>query len=130
MPNFGALRKVGKGDSVQIRPHFTGDRSPYLLDDAMPFAVIMITHWQFDRTVHRRKNFRNRYCFRRSRQYVSAPDSTLGLNNSGTFDCQQNLFQIGLWKARSFGNFLYRRGLLYPMQREGQQGSGCVITSR
>lgn len=62
---------------------------------------------------------------------VSTADAALGLHDSGTFECEENLFEVGLWKCGAFRNVANGRGSrLVGVQNERQQRPTGIIPSR
>jgi len=83
-----------------------------------------------NRPVHCRDNLGQQDLLRFTGQNVSAAYATLRTHNSGTLEGQQDLLKVGLGEARAIGDVAYRPGgLSVTVERQGQQGSACIVTT-
>lgn len=64
-------------------------------------------------------------------EHISAADSALRLDDSCTFQCEQNLFQVGLGEGRSFSDVAHgRRTRFVGVKRQREQGAAGIISTR
>ena len=82
-----------------------------------------------DRTIDGRDDLRQTDIGRLTGQRVSTTDSALGANQTGAFQGEQDLFEIGLGETRPLGDVAYGCGaVLRLVQREAEEGTTCIVS--
>jgi len=61
-----------------------------------------------DRSVDGRDDLGQGDLFGVAGQYVATPDSPFGSDETGAFEGQQDLFEVGLWQRSAIGNVAHR----------------------
>lgn len=130
------LGNIGKRVLGKVRPHVFSRHIPYRQQYAMTFVVAgpvlmgLTKIAKGDRTVDCRDNFGKTDVVRGASQHVSAADTTLGLDETGAFERQQDLLKVRLGKRGSSRNVSYGGWTgRVAMERERQQSSTRVIAS-
>src|ERR1700704_4357650 len=110
MTDLSSLHQLGEREALEDLAHLVGDADPDLLQDAMPFAVVVLAHERDERAVDGGHDLGQRDLLRRPGEDVSTTDATLGLHEPGALHGEEDLLQIWLREARTLGDLLHRRG--------------------
>ena len=60
---------------------------------------------------------------------VATADATLRAHEAGAFQCEEDLFEIGLWQPRALGDVADRRRTgVIGVQGKGEKGATRIVT--
>lgn len=107
---MGGLGHFGEGETLHVATHQIAGLFPngkeYTLAFVVAGAVLMgfteVT--ERDWSVYRRNDFGEPDLGCGAGEHVSAADAALGPDETGAFECQQDLFEVWLGKAGASGN--------------------------
>ena len=129
MAGLGAGDEVGEGEAVEDGAAFVVELDPDLLEHAMTFAVVVAFGergcWAFDGA----DDLGERDVGWWAGEDVATANAAFGSHESGAFDREQNLFEVGLGEFRALGNLFDGGWAFFAVQREREEGSGRVVTA-
>ena len=103
---------------------------PDLLQDAVAFAVVGVLGEGELRTFDRGDDLGERDLARRACEHVAAAHPALRAHEARALHREQDLLEVGLREAGPLGDLLDRSRPIGAVQREREQGTGCVVATR
>ena len=104
---------VGEREGVEVVTHVLSDLGPHGQQNALalvvarPVLVGLTEVARHDGTVDGTHDLAEGDLIGQSGEHIAAPDASLGADEACSLQCQQDLLEVGLGKARSFGDIAY-----------------------
>ena len=112
------------------------DRIPDREQDALTFVIagtILMRLTEVaddDRSIDGSNNHPDGDLGRVTGHHITAADAALGPHQSGPFERQQDLLEIGLRKAGAFGDVAHRCRSAVVVEHQGQQRAARIVSPR
>ena len=120
-----SIDHVGEGEGVEVMAHVFAYLRPHAQQHALTFVVASTVLVRLpevacrDRPVDGADDLTERDVTRRAGQHVTAADASLGANETGALQGEQDLLEIRLWQSRPLGDVPHRgRSRFTGAQRE------------
>ena len=112
---------------ADVGPHCEQYALAFVVTSTVLMGLAEIAH--HDRAVDRAHNLGQGYLLGRAGQNVTTADAALRANKAGSFEGEQDLFQVGLWKNGAIRDVSDRRWGSIGVNGERKQRPACVVTT-
>jgi hypothetical protein len=133
---LGPVDHVGQAVGLQMGPDGLAYVRPDGKENALSLVVARTVCVRLaevtggDRAVDGGDDLGQADLFGESGQDVPASNAAFGANQARSFEGEEDLFKIGLGESGPLGDVPHRRGIFTSVQRERQQRTAGIVTTR